>query len=338
MGFYDIRKPNVVFCSNGVRVISISEVSWFNDSDSKEQQQLSFFAPEAVVDRPLLANFNVCEMPEIMNRVFEADCLEKMKDIHDHSIDMILCDLPYGMTQNAWDCYIPLDLLWEQYCRIIKPNGVIALTSHGVFTAKLILSQEKLFKYKWVWEKSKPTNFLNAKKQPLRKHEDICVFYKRQPKYYPQMTQGTAYDKGIRKNQLCGCYGDFEPVRVQSDGERYPTDVLYIKTAESEGEVLHPTQKPVELGRYLIRTYTDPGDVVLDNTCGSGSFLVAAMLEGRNFIGIEKNENVALFKRGEIDYIDVSVKRLRSAWASLGDANRELLYVSPLIESFTEGI
>ena len=254
-------------------------------------------------------------MEELLNRVFEADCLEKMKDIPDHSIDMVLCDLPYGMTQNAWDSYIPLDMLWEQYLRLIKRNGVIALTSHGVFTAKLILSQEKLFKYKWVWSKSKPTNFLNAKKQPLRKHEDICIFYDKQPTYNPQMTQGEAYDKGIRKKQLSGSYGEFEPVRVQSKGERYPTDIIHIKTAESEGEVLHPTQKPVELGRYLIRTYTNEGDVVLDNACGSGSFLVAAVLEGRNFIGIEKNEDVALFKSGEINYIEVTERRLNDAFA-----------------------
>ena len=270
----------------------------------------------------------------LLNRVFEADCLEKMKDIPDKSIDMILCDLPYGITQNAWDSYIPLDKLWAQYTRIIRPNGVIALTSHGVFTAKLILSQEKLFKYKWVWEKSKPTNFLNAKKQPLRKHEDICIFYGRQPTYNPQMTQGVAYDKGVRKNQLSGCYGDFEPVRVQSKGERYPTDIIYVKTAESEGEVLHPTQKPIELGRYLIRTYTSEGDIVLDNTCGSGSFLVSAMLEGRNFIGIEKNEDVALFKRGEIDYIDVAEKRLCNAWLSISESTRKHIYISPLIEGF----
>lgn len=272
----------------------------------------------------------------LLNCVFEADCLEKMREIPNHSVDMVLCDLPYGMTQNAWDSYIPLDLLWEQYRRIVKPNGVIALTSHGIFTAKLILSQEKLFKYKWVWEKSKPTNFLNAKKQPLRKHEDICIFYQRQPTYHPQMTQGEAYDKGVRKNQLSGCYGDFEPVHVHSNGERYPTDIIYVKTAESEGKVLHPTQKPIELGRYLIRTYTDPGAVVLDNTCGSGSFLVAALLEGRNFIGIEKNEDVALFKRGEIDYIDVSERRLREAWVTLPTDTRENIYRSELINSFAE--
>jgi site-specific DNA-methyltransferase (adenine-specific)/modification methylase len=272
----------------------------------------------------------------LLNRVFEADCLEKMKEIPDRSIDMILCDLPYGITQNAWDSYIPLDSLWREYKRIIKANGVIALTSHGVFTAKLILSQEKLFKYKWVWEKSKPTNFLNAKKQPLRKHEDICIFYQRQPTYHPQMTHGSAYDKGIRKNQLSGCYGDFEPVHVYSGGERYPTDIIYIKTAEAEGEVVHPTQKPIELGRYLIRTYTNQGDIVLDNTCGSGSFLVAAMLEGRNFIGIEKNEDVALFKRGAINYICVAENRLREAWLVLPEYIRGTICHSPLIESFME--
>jgi len=274
------------------------------------------------------------DLSGLLNRVFEADCLEKMEDIPDKSIDMILCDLPYGMTQNAWDSYIPLDRLWRQYRRIIKTNGVIALTSHGIFTAKLILSQEKLFKYKWVWAKSKPTNFLNAKKQPLRKHEDICIFYQRQPTYNPQMTPGMAYDKGIRKNQLSGSYGDFEPVHVFSDGERYPIDIIYVKTAEAEGEVFHPTQKPVELGRYLIRTYTNPGDIVLDNTCGSGSFLVSALLEGRNFIGIEKNEDVALFKRSKIDYIAVSEKRLYEAWCSLSENDRALLYTSPLIADF----
>jgi len=158
------------------------------DDSVKMQRQLNLFAEVVVAvqkhERKISLSLN-----GLLNRVFEADCLEKMQDIPDHSIDMILCDLPYGMTQNAWDSYIPLDRLWMQYLRVIKSNGVIALTSQGVFTAKLILSQEKLFKYKWVWEKSKPTNFLNAKKQPLRKHEDVCVFYQRQPTYNPQMTQ-----------------------------------------------------------------------------------------------------------------------------------------------------
>ena len=279
---------------------------------------------------------NNIDMSNVINRLFEGDCLEYMKEIPDGSVDMIQCDLPYGMTQNKWDSYIPLDKLWEQYNRIIKTNGAIVLTSNGVFTAKLILSQPNIYKYKWVWEKSKPTNFLNAKKQPLRKHEDVCVFYKKQPVYHPQMTKGEPYDKGKRKNQQCGNYGDFESVHVASDGERYPTDIIYVKTAESEGPVLHPTQKPIELGRYMVRTYTNPGDIVLDNTFGSGSFLVAALMEGRNFIGIEKNEDVALFKREEIDYIDVAKKRLFLAWEGLDKKTKKHIDIQNLIKEFEE--
>lgn len=267
-------------------------------------------------------------LENLINEVHEADCLEKMKEIPSRSIDMILCDLPYGTTQNKWDSVIPLDLLWEEYNRIIKDNGAIVLTSNGIFTASLMMSNIKNFKYKLVWEKSKATNFLNAKKQPLRKHEDICVFYKKQPTYNPQMSNGQPYNKGTRKNQLTGSYGDFQPVLVESDGERYPTDVIYFKTAESEGKVYHPTQKPIELGRYLIRTYTKPGDVVLDNTCGSGSFLVAALMEGRNFIGIEKNEYSSRFKNDHIDYIEVCRQRLNESLEKI-DADK-LKYLQPL--------
>jgi site-specific DNA-methyltransferase (adenine-specific) len=258
------------------------------------------------------------------NRVLEGDCLELMPELPDKSIDMILCDLPYGTTQNKWDSVIDLTKLWKEYERVIKDNGCIALTSQGLFTAKLILSNEKLFKYKIVWIKSKPTNFLNAKKQPLRKHEDICIFYKSQPVYNPQMVQGDPYDKGVRKDQFTGSYGDFKPRHVKSSGERYPNDVvimdeqnledfIYIKTAEAEGKVYHPTQKPVELGRYLIRTFTNPGDIVLDNACGSGSFLLSAILEGRKFIGIEKNEDVLLHKITPVDYIKVCGERIERA-------------------------
>ena len=252
---------------------------------------------------------------EFENQVIQGDCLKVMGDIPSKSIDMILCDLPYGMTQNHWDSVIPLDQLWVHYERIIKDSGVIALTGQGLFTAKLMLSNPKLFKYKITWVKSKPTNFLNAKKQPLRKHEDICIFYKSQPSYSPQMTYGEPYNKGFRKDQFTGSYGDFKTVEVKSNGERYPTDVVYFKTAESEGEVYHPTQKPVELGRYLIRTFTKEGDIILDNTCGSGSFLVSAVLEGRKFIGIEKNQEVYLFKKEKIDYVEVSKQRIKEAEA-----------------------
>lgn len=247
---------------------------------------------------------------ELENALFEGDCLEILPFFPDHCIDLILCDLPYGTTQNKWDSVIPLDILWQQYKRVIKPGGVIVLTSHGIFTAKLMLSNERWFKYKIVWEKSKPTNFLNAKKQPLRKHEDVCVFYERQPVYNPIMGNGMPYDKGVRKDQLSGSYGDFLPARVRSGGQRYPTDVVYFKTAESEGTVWHPTQKPVELGRYLVRTYTDPGALVLDNAFGSGSFLVAAAMEGRRYVGIEQNQDVHLFKSVQIDYVGVARSRL----------------------------
>ncbi len=258
------------------------------------------------------------------DRVIQADCLDILPQIPSKSIDMILCDLPYGTTQNKWDSVIDLKKLWKEYKRIIKDNGAIILTSQGVFTAKLILSNESWFKYKIVWIKSKSTNFLNAKKQPLRKHEDICVFYNKQPIYNPQMTEGESYDKGVRKDQYTGSYGDFKPMHVKSDGQRYPNDIIlmdefdmddfvYFKTAESEGRVYHPTQKPVELGRYLIRTFTNPGAIVLDNACGSGSFLVAAVLEARHYIGIEKNENALLHKIEETDYIRVCESRLREA-------------------------
>ncbi len=257
------------------------------------------------------------------NKVFEADCLDIMPMMPDHSVDMVLCDLPYGTTQNKWDSVIDLQRLWAEYARIVKDNGAIVLTSQVLFTAKLILSKEDWFRYKIVWIKSKSTNFLNAKKQPLRKHEDICIFYKLQPTYNPQMTHGESYDKGVRKDQFTGSYGDFKPSHVKSDGLRYPNDVVcfeednaddyvYVKTAEAEGRVYHPTQKPVELGRYLVKTFSNRGDIILDNACGSGSFLVAAALEGRRYIGIEKNQNVMLHKTKETDYIKVCHERLRN--------------------------
>lgn len=265
----------------------------------------------------------------IRNSLFEGDCLEVLKKFPDESIDMVLCDLPYGTTQNKWDSVIDLEKLWDAYHRVVKPNGAIVLTSQGIFTAKLMMSNEKHFKYKLIWEKSKPTNFLNAKKQPLRKHEDVCVFYRKQPTYNPQMGEGAAYDKGIRKDQLSGSYGDFKPRHVKSSGGRYPTDVVYFKTAESEGTVWHPTQKPIELARYLIRTYTKPGELVLDNSFGSGSFLVAAALEGRDFCGIEKNEDVHLFKKDAIDYIDVALKRLNEIPNVVTKAEKINIYLQP---------
>ncbi len=287
------------------------------------------------------------QLNKYLNKVIQGDCLVEMGNLPDKSINMILCDLPYGTTQNKWDSIIDLKDLWNHYERIIKERGAIVLTGQGLFTAKLILSNEKLFKYKMVWIKSKPTNFLNAKIQPLRKHEDICVFYKKQPTYNPQMTQGSPYDKGIRKDQYTGSYGDFKPRHVKSEGGRYPNDILayeeeftddyiYAKTAESEGKVFHPTQKPVELGRYLIRTFTNPGDVVLDNACGSGSFLLSAILEDRQFIGIEKNEDVLLHKVTPIDYIKVCTNRIEETIQKKKIKNETLtLFKEPIIKYHT---
>lgn len=242
--------------------------------------------------------------------MIEGDCLTAMRALPDKSVNLVLCDLPYGTTQNKWDSVIPLAELWKQYSRVLADDGAIILMGQGPFTAELIQSNLALFKYKLVWVKSKATNFLNAKKQPLRRHEDICVFYPKQPTYNPVMGEGNAYDKGVRKNQLTGSYGDFSPVRVKSKGGRYPTDVVYCKTAESEGPVWHATQKPVGLGRYLVRTYTEPGDVVLDNAFGSGSFLLSAVLEDRRAIGIEVNEAIQAFKLESMDMIDVANQRL----------------------------
>jgi len=249
-------------------------------------------------------------MPIPKTLLIEDDCLNAMLSIPDGSINLVLCDLPYGTTQNSWDSVIPLDRLWEQYRRILAPRGVVALMSQGSFTARVILSQEAVFKYKITWVKSKPTNFLNAKKQPLRKHEDICIFYAQQPNYSPQMSEGEPYDKGVRKNQLTGSYGEFRPAHIKSAGTRYPTDVVYFKTSEAEGRVWHPTQKPVELGRYLVRTYTAPGGVVLDNCFGSASFIVAATMEGRNSIGIELNKEITEFKNEPLNLLKVAQERL----------------------------
>jgi site-specific DNA-methyltransferase (adenine-specific)/modification methylase len=242
--------------------------------------------------------------------------------VADHSIDMILCDLPYAMTQNKWDSMIDLAKLWEQYKRIIKPNGVIVLTGQHRFTGMLINSNPTWFKYKIVWIKSKAGNFLNANKQPLRRHEDICIFYSHQPDYKPQKIQGKAYDRGIRKDQNSGSYGKYGDFPIRNiDGKRYPSDVLffeedipdwiYCKTAERDG-TFHPTQKPVELGRWLVRSYSKPGDIILDNACGSGSFLVAAVLENRRYIGIEKNDH-PLHMGKPTDFVAIARQRVAAA-------------------------
>jgi site-specific DNA-methyltransferase (adenine-specific) len=219
-----------------------------------------------------------------LNRIYQMDCIEGMKLIPDKSIDMILCDLPYGTTRNKWDNVIPFDLLWEQYERIIKDNGAIVLTAAQPFTSLLVTSNLKLFKYDLVWEKSQATGFLNAKKMPLRKHESILVFYKSLPTYNPQFTDGKPYVAKSNAKANKGNYGKFNDNITINEGKRYPVSILPFKNG---GKTYHPTQKPVALFEYLIKTYTNEGEVVLDNCMGSGTTAVAALRTGRHFIGFE---------------------------------------------------
>jgi len=214
-----------------------------------------------------------------------------MKEIESGSVDMILTDPPYGTTACKWDSIIPLGPMWERLNKLIKPNGAIALFGSEPFSSALRMSNIKNYKYDWVWEKSKATNFLNAKIQPLRAKENISIFYKKQPTYNPQMEKGDAYNKGVRKEQSeDDVYGSFEQTEVKSEGDRYPRDVLYYKTAESEGKTFHKTQKPVALMEYMIKTYTNPGETVLDFAMGSGTTGVACKNLSRNFIGIELDD------------------------------------------------
>lgn len=227
-----------------------------------------------------------------MDEIKHGDCFELLKELPDESIDLVLTDPPFDMTNNAWDVSINLEQLWKEYRRLIKPRGVIAICSLGKFSAKLISTAEDIYKYSWIWLKNKPRGFLNANRQPLRIHEEILIFYKAQPKYHPQKTTGHAPVHSYTKHTNDGSnYGKTQ--RGYAGGgstERFPTTVLRIPVVNNDDPIkTHSTQKPVELGEYLIKTYTDPADVVLDNFCGSGAFLVAAKKLHRHYIGMEND-------------------------------------------------
>lgn len=216
------------------------------------------------------------------------DCLEMMRAIPDSSVDLILCDLPYGTTACKWDSVIPFEALWEQYLRVARENAAIVLHAAQPFTSTLIMSQPGLFKYEWIWEKGNATGFLNAKKQPLRAHESVAVFYRSQPTYNPQMTYGHERKTTKRETVNSECYGQGNELTVYDSTSRYPRSVQRI-SSDKQKIALHPTQKPVALAEYLIRTYTNEGDVVLDNCMGSGTTGVACLNTGRRFIGMEKD-------------------------------------------------
>ncbi len=238
--------------------------------------------------------------------LIKGNCLEKMKDIEDKSIDMILCDLPYGTTQNKWDSIIPLDKLWEQYCRVIKDNGAIVLFAQTPFDKVLGCSNLKMLKYEWIWEKTSATGHLNAKKMPMKAHENILVFYKKLPTYNPQKTTGHTPVHSYTKHQDDGSNYGKTLIGISGGGstERYPRSVQVFKT-DKQKEALHPTQKPVSLLEYLIKTYTNEGETVLDNCMGSGSTGVACINTNRNFIGIELDDNYFNIAKNRINtYIE----------------------------------
>ncbi len=232
------------------------------------------------------------------NIIYNQDCIVGTKQLPDSSIDMVLSDLPYGTTNCSWDSIIPTHLLWQGYNRVCKKDAAIVLTASQPFTSMLVMSNPKNFKYSLVWEKSKATGFLNAKRRPLVAHEDILVFCNGKVPYHPQMQAGEPYDKGVRKDPSPDdVYRTYNKARVKSSGLRYPRSVLYFKTAESESTVIHKTQKPVSLFAYLIKTYTKEGNIVLDSCIGSGTTAVACMQTGRRYIGYEKdpkNYNAAI--------------------------------------------
>lgn len=238
-----------------------------------------------------------------MIELYNADCLEKMKDIADKSVDMILADLPYGTTACKWDTIIPFEPLWEQYKRIIKDNGAIVLTASQPFTSALVISNVRMFKYCWVWNKVRPFGFLDSKIRPMKKHEDIIIFSKAgcsngsNPlmKYNPQ---GLVYSPRINKKSKSNILNSEPKISaVQSDYTNYPNSILEFSPDKNIG---HPTQKPVALFEYLIKTYTNENDLVLDNVMGSGTTGVACKNLNRNFIGIELDKT----------YFEIAKKRI----------------------------
>lgn len=245
--------------------------------------------------------------------LINGDCLEEMKKIPDGSVDMILCDLPYevlnkGNKNASWDRLLPFDQLWEQYNRIIKDNGAIVLFAQGMFTAQLMMSNPDMWRYNLIWDKMFVSGFLNAKKMPMRSHEDILVFYKSLPTYNPQMTTGQPlHGKGTsykNKDVTNNCYGDIKGIEDDRKGctEKYPTSIIRFQKPHPSCAV-HPTQKSVELCEWLIKTYTNEGETILDNCMGSGTTGVAAINTDRNFIGIELTEK----------YFKIAEERINSA-------------------------
>ena len=239
-----------------------------------------------------------------LNKIYNEDCLIGMQDIPDNSIDCIICDLPYNITKLTWDILIPFDKLWEQYNRIIKPTGNVILFSSGMFTYKLIESNIKNFRYKLIWKKNVPTGMSSAKYRPMKYYEEICVFGNSKATYNPIMKERVGIGKGCYNyDHYCG---DSNHLQFNKQKKRYdpdwvqPSDVLEFNVVPNRNGKLHPTQKPVELVEYLIKTYSNEADTILDNCIGSGTTAIAAINTNRNFIGFELDKN----------YFDIANERI----------------------------
>jgi len=241
-----------------------------------------------------------------VDQIYCGDCLEVMGGIESGSIDMVLCDLPYGTTQNKWDSLIDLDKLWSIYWQILVPNGVILLTAQQPFTTSLIVSQRTYFRYDLVWDKVRISGFLNAKRQPLRSHESVLVFYRSLGTYNPQFSAGEPTHKrgALIDTKSSTNYGVYQHVPTADNGtKKYPKSVMsYIKPHPA----IHPTQKPVPLFEYLIRTYSNEGDLILDNCIGSGTTGVAAIRAKRHFIGIDNSEDYCTIARERVKWEQAS--------------------------------
>lgn len=248
-----------------------------------------------------------------LNKIYHGDCLELMKQIPDKSVDCIICDLPYGTTTCKWDIVLPFDKLWEHYNRIIKDNGAIVLFGQEPFSSLLRVSNIKNYKYDWIWKKERLTNVFQVKRRPGKVVENISVFYKKQPTYNPQKTK---YDGPLRSNKIgdnagfsitqTGGVGP-KPIEYHDDGTRYPLQIIEFNRDSMYEKKYHPTQKPIELLEYLIKTYTNEGDLVLDNCIGSGTTAIAAIKEKRNFIGMELNK----------EFYDIACERIKQEQAIL---------------------
>lgn len=228
-------------------------------------------------------------MPEYglpVNTIYHADCFDGMSNLPPCSVDFILSDPPYGITNNVWDTPVDLDRLWTEYKRIIRPGGVIALTAQCPFDKKLGMSNRAWLRYEWIWEKSRPTGFLNSRRMPLRAHETVLVFYEKGPKYRPQFMAGKPYRSKRAATFIRHLGRQSRATVTDNPGLRYPRTVLHIP---SEAQPLHPTQKPVALFEYLILTYTDPGDLVLDTFMGAGTTAIACLNSRRDYLGFERD-------------------------------------------------